>query len=246
MTVLPERHPATPAAPRPTVRPSEMPAAWRAGRPSAVRRALARVAPRYTLDPDVLAEVTRDAVERARASGLAPEERRRDMFGYVLDRLDRQYPGRIFREPEWVVTRCGGAEMTLGIVYGAPNEYLAFCGTNLGIAGADSGSYLADVWDFILEGDNSNAGASPFDPVEVTRAGEVTFLGAGDRKKWSLSGPGWMLDYARGVVPSMFWHGNIEAVAMTANFHALGTLVRAFRQGTVRELTGRATGRFPT
>lgn len=211
-------------------------------RPNALARAAGRLA--YALDPDFIAEVTREAVDRARRSPLSPEERRREMFAWVIDRLCDRYPGRIEREPEWVLTRCGGAELTLGVIYGAPNEYLAFCGTNLGLTGADSGSYLADVWDFILEGENYNAGASPFDEREVTRAGEVTFLPAGDRKKWSLTGPGWMLDYARGAVPTMFWHANVEAVLLTANLKALGSLVRTVTRGTLREARGRLSGRF--
>jgi C-8 sterol isomerase len=213
--------------------------AWHArSRPGRVAQAVSRLAPAYALDPDGIAEVTRDAVARARVSvGLSAEARRRELFTRVIDGLDERFPRRIDRDPEWLLTRCGGAEMTLGILYGAPNEYLAFCGTNLGISGADSGSYPADVWDFILEGDNYNAGASPFDPVEVTRAGEVTFLGSGDRKKWSLTGPGWMLDYARGVVPAMFWHGNVEALLLTTNVKGFVGLVRAFAKSTVRQLT---------
>jgi hypothetical protein len=53
-----------------------------------------------------------------------------------------------------------------------------------------------------------------------------------------------MLDYARGVVPGMFWHGNVESVVLTANAKALGALVRAFAWGTLREARGRLSGRF--
>lgn len=181
-----------------------------------------RLQPDYLMCPAELAALTREAVERhPLRKGQSREQRRRELFRFVIDGLAERYPGYVDREPTWFLNRCGGAEFSTAMLYVAPHEYAFIIGTNVGICGADSGCYATDVWDFMLEGENYNAPADPFEPVEVTRAGEFTFLGRGQRKTWSLSAPGWMIDYARGFVPSMSPHGLLENLSVTANLSAV-------------------------
>jgi len=209
---------------------------WRAQLGGTLAKVASSVLPGYVFDPDDLAVLTREAVARFPIDRFASvEERRQSLFQYVIEALRERAPGRIAKEPRWFITRCGGAEFSLALLYAAANEYVALCGSNLGLTGADSGSYFADVWDFILEGENYNAGASPYEPIEVTRAGEFTYLGAGDRKMWSVSKPTWMLDYARGVIPLMSGHACIENATVALNLAAIRNVLWDLGRMATRE-----------
>jgi C-8 sterol isomerase len=185
--------------------------------------------PRYVMCPAELQQISAEVVARfPLAPGGDREARRKQMFSALIDRLATTYPGYIDRKPDWFLIRCGGAEFTIGLLYVAPHEYALLCGSNVGIVGADSGCYHADVWDFILEGENYNASADPFEPVEVTRAGEYTFLGQGERKIWSTSAPCWMIDYGRGLIPGMVGHGLLETLSVLGNVRATRQFGSAF------------------
>jgi hypothetical protein len=168
------------------------------------------------------------------AEGEDREARRTRMFRALIDRLATTYPGYVDRDPKWFLIRCGGAEFSIALLYVAPHEYALLCGSNVGIVGADSGCYHADVWDFILEGENYNTSADPFEPVEITRAGEYTFLGRGERKIWSLSAPGWMIDYGRGLIPGMVGHGLLETISVLGNVGATRQFGGAFLGGLLQ------------
>jgi C-8 sterol isomerase len=251
----PDLHPARPFARREPLTPSQVAERYHQRRHDAgswrerARRAASSLAaplwPDYAFDPDDLADIARRAVIAGNLRrSPTPQERRRGIFERVLSELDERRPGAVIQDPRWFITRCGGAEFAFTVVYAAVNEYVALCGSNLAMSAADSGSYYADVWDFVLEGENYNSGASPFEPVEVTRAGEFTFLGAGERKMWSFAANTWMVDYARGFVPHMAIHGSTENATVALNMSAVRDTMLGVAKMALREHAKRLTGTY--
>ncbi len=191
---------------------------------------------RFLFDPNFLWQITQEAVEDFPQHAFASRsDCRQARLDHIISRLNELHPGRVETRPKWFLNRCGGAQFSAAFLHVSAWEYVLLCGSNVGITGADSGTYATDVWDFIIEGENYNVGADPLEPVEVTRAGEYTFLGRGDRKVWSMSGPCWMIDYARGFMPLMSPFGLAENLTVSANPRALIQSGSVFFEMMLRE-----------
>ena len=177
-----------------------------------------RAEERFLFDPNFLWQITRESVEDFPQRAFRRRgDCRQARFDHIIARLAERHPGRVETRPTWFLNRCGGAQFSAAFLHVSAWEYVLLCGSNVGLSGADSGTYATDVWDFIIEGENYNVGADPMEPVEVTRAGEYTFLGRGERKTWSMSAPCWMIDYARGFTPLMSPFGLAENLTVSTN-----------------------------
>jgi C-8 sterol isomerase len=151
----------------------------------------------HIFDPSELHAIAREAV--AGAKDLDGRFRR------VIDALDARYPGRICRNPKWILNSANGALGQLALLYGSLTEYVILFGSPVGTEG-HSGRYLADVHDFMLDGEMW-AYMEGETRKQIFKPGDAALLPRGKSKGYVLRDKGWMLEYARGIIPSMMPSG---------------------------------------
>jgi hypothetical protein len=177
---------------------------------------------RPVFDPVVLHACARAGVGKAR-----PE-----MFDAVIAALVAAYPGRIQRtDLSWILNNAGGAMGQLSLLHASLGEYLLFFGSPIGTEG-HSGRYRTEVWDFVLAGE-----AWCYLEGELERTcygpGDAMVLPADRVKGYRIPDHCWMLEYARGPIPTMLPFGLADSVLSTLDFTTIGrTLAQYVRMVT--------------
>ncbi len=157
----------------------------------------------YALDPDELHEIAKLSI------GLPYEE----MFETIHQGLLDRYPGLIAEEWNWHFNVAGGAMGMLTVLYAAPNEYLIFFGTPIGTEGF-SGRYDAEIYDFVIDGEMWTYHEGDFERTAYV-PGDAAYLGRDVTKGYRIPDHAWMLEYARGNIPSALNFGVIASTAYT-------------------------------
>lgn len=179
----------------------------------------------YVFDPDALAACARTAVDLPIDEGLDA----------VTRALSVRYPGLIDEGPRrWIFNNAGGAMGQFALLHGSLSEYLLLFGTPIGTEG-HSGRYSTEVWDFMLdgemwcylEGDTAR---------KVYRAGDVVHLPASSSKGYRVPDRAWMLEYARGVIPTMLPFGLADTLVSTLDVNVLARTLHNYGRLTVRSL----------
>lgn len=175
-------------------------------------------------DPKVLAEIAKKGI------GL-PHDR---MFGVVHEALRERYPKHIHPDIRWIFNNAGGAMGQMTLLHASLTEYLLFFGTPIGTEG-HSGRYRTAVWDFMLEGEmwcyvEGETARS------VYRPGEYAHLGASKVKGYRIPDHGWMLEYARGPIPTMLPFGLADSLFSTVDYRCVLRSLWMYGRLTVKEL----------
>ena len=178
----------------------------------------------HVFDPEELAEIAKRGV------GLPTEQ----MFAVVHDGLHSRYPKHIHPELRWVFNNAGGAMGQMAIVHASLTEYVLFFGTPIGTEG-HSGRYRTKVWDFMLAGEmwcyiEGETERSVFKP------GDYAFLGDDQVKGYRIPDHAWMLEYARGPIPTMLPFGLADTAFSTVDYKCLARSVWMYGSLTVKEL----------
>jgi C-8 sterol isomerase len=153
------------------------------------------------LDPEKLAAIAKGAV------GLPREA----LFQKVIDDCATAWPDLIERRQDWMFNLCAGAVGMMTILHASLSEYLILFGTSVGTE-AFSGRYRIDIWDWVLEGEMWTYTEQAFRNRLVTTPGEGAFLPRGHAKGYRLREDSWLLEYARGPVPTALPMGLGDAV----------------------------------
>lgn len=155
-------------------------------------------------DPEVLHDVCRRALDR----GSTPA-----ILDAVIDELAVTYPEHIRRDVPWLFNNAGGAMGQMKLLHCSLSEYILVFGTPIGTEG-HSGRYLAEVHDFMLAGE-----MWCFTPGDVDRAvfrpGDAAYLGSGLVKGYRIPDQAFMLEYARGPIPTMLPFGLADSLLST-------------------------------
>jgi hypothetical protein len=144
----------------------------------------------YIFDPQQLHEVAKRAV------GLPHDE----MVKAIASDLDKAYPGHIETRQDWIFSVVAGATGIMTLLHASLSEYVLLFGTAIGTEGF-SGRYRMDIYDFQLAGDTWTYTEQKYANRVVTRPGEMMFLKRGQVKGFKIPEGGWMLEYARGIIP---------------------------------------------
>jgi C-8 sterol isomerase len=96
----------------------------------------------------------------------------------------------------------GGIMCAINPLHVSHNEYLMFCGTAIGTEG-HSGRHRADMFDIVMSGELWTYQVGSFER-QVHRAGELAHLTRGTSNGSKLRPGVWLLEYARGNIPSLF------------------------------------------
>jgi len=147
---------------------------------------------RYVFDPEVLAQVVRMHLD------LPVEEQ----IGAVSQTLRKIYGEHVSPGQPWMWSTAGGIMCTISPLHVSLNEYLLFCGTAIGSEG-HSGRHRATIFDVVMSGELWTYQAGSLDR-HVHRPGELACLTPGTANGSKLRPGAWLLEYARGNVPSLF------------------------------------------
>lgn len=163
----------------------------------------------HVFDPEELVEIVKRGV------GLP----RQQLFSAVHDELRSRYPRHIHPKTRWIFNNAGGAMGQMTILHASLTEYLLFFGTPIGTEG-HSGRYRTQVWDFMLAGEmwcymEGETERSVFKP------GQYAYLGAHQVKGYRIPDHAWMLEYARGPIPTMLLFGLADTIFSTVDYKCL-------------------------
>jgi hypothetical protein len=179
----------------------------------------------YIFDPDTLQDICRRNLE------LPLEER----IEAITDELDKQYPGRIRRKKRWGFSISGGAMGMMTIMYASLTEYLVMFGTPTGTEGYTGRHLASHVYDIMLDGEMWCYTRGQFERA-VYKAGDMAYLKKGFDKGYRIRDHAWMLEYCRGIIPTMFPFAVLGSLMHTLDFKSTREQVWDFSRIAMREL----------
>lgn len=173
----------------------------------------------FIFDPDKLHECTKKGV------GLPVEQG----CNAVVQALAEAFPGKIStRKRQWFFNNAGGAMGQMCVLHTSLREYLILFGSPIGTDG-HSGRYSCDVWDFVFDGEVWCYVEGQMER-SVYKAGDVAFLGSNQAKGYRIPDHSWMLEYARGFIPSMLPFGLADTFFSTLDFKTIGNTLRGYHK----------------
>jgi len=178
----------------------------------------------HVFDPDALHEVARELV------GVPYE----DLFPAAASRLERLAPGHVEHRCNWIFNNAGGAMGQLALLHASLSEYVILFGSPIGTEG-HSGRYRSEVYDYQIAGETWC-----YLEGEMTRTvykpGDVMYLGPSQVKGYRIPDHSWMLEYARGPIPTMLPFGLADTVTSTLDLRNFARTFWNYGRLTVREL----------
>ena len=184
---------------------------------------------KYVFEPETLIEVAHSHLD------LPLEE----MITAITQDLAERYPGLIDTEPEWFFSNAGGAMGQLTILYASLREYLIFFGTPIGNGGHTGRYRFAEDYAIILDGEMWHYGEGDLQRKEYRR-GDVVYLPRGEAKGYRMVERGWILEYARGAIPTMLAFGVADTVFSTLDWTSLFRTFRIYTRHVLRSARRRS------
>ena len=148
--------------------------------------------PQYVFEPDDLQRIVQMHVD-------TPLEQR---LNRITDTLHDVYGAHIHPGQDWIWSNAGGIMCSMQVLHVTPWEYLLFCGTAVGSEG-HSGRHRAELWDIVVHGELQTFKPDQHRPATLI-AGDCSYLPRGATNGSALGPECWLMEYARGNVPSMF------------------------------------------
>lgn len=167
----------------------------------------------YLFDPEVLAQIVRLHLE-------APVERQIEAVSQTLKEV---YGNHVSPGQRWMWSTAGGIMCAIQPLHVSHNEYLLFCGTAIGTEG-HSGRHRADMFDIVMAGELWTYQVGSFER-HVHRPGEIAHLARGTSNGSKLRPGVWLLEYARGNIPSLFPFALGDTLFSTLDHSDLGQQV---------------------
>ncbi|PRQ02647.1 ERG2 and Sigma1 receptor like protein [Enhygromyxa salina] len=178
----------------------------------------------FIFEPDVLARIAKDALGQ-------PLE---VMVEQIAEQLEREYPGHIRDDREWVLNNAGGAMGMMTVLHASITEYVIIFGTPIGTEG-HTGRFWAEDYFFILEGEQwAYSEASPV--KEIYRPGDLHVLPQGVAQGYRMPDRCFALEYARGFIPAMLPFGLADTMFGTLDWRTLGRTLSKYGASSIKEL----------
>jgi len=179
----------------------------------------------HVFDPDELHALARLGVG---APTLA------EAFETVAQALARRHPDHVRLDNPWLFNNAGGAMGQIKLLHCSLTEYVLLFGTPIGTEG-HSGRYATEVWDFVIDGEMWCYHAGELERA-VYRPGDAAYLGADRAKGYRVPDHAWMLEYARGPIPTMLPFGLADTLLSTLDWRTAASTVWQYAAMVVREL----------
>lgn len=171
----------------------------------------------YVFDPQVIHEISRGHLD----------EPLTQMFDNIAADLEQRYPGTIDNTKPWIFNNAGGVMLEMKLLYASTKEYIMIWGTPIGSEG-HTGRHLAEFYDTVLDGEAWYYQEGQFSR-DSYQPGDHIFLGKGQSAGMHYPDHVWMVEYARGILPSLLPFGLADALSSTLDFKtAVQTVVIYF------------------
>src|SRR5579859_3850353 len=171
----------------------------------------------YMFDPQVIHEMSCQHLDQP----LEP------MFARIMAALSERYPGQIDDSKPWIFNNAGGVMLQMKLLHASSKEYVMIWGTPIGSEG-NTGRHLVEFYDTVLDGEAWYYQEGQF-TRDVYTPGDHIFLGKGQSAGMHYPDHVWMVEYARGVLPSLLPFGLADVLLSTLDFKtALQTVVIYF------------------
>jgi C-8 sterol isomerase len=168
----------------------------------------------YVFDSQVIHEISRKHLGK-------PLEQ---MFSDLIAELSERYPGQIDDSKPWIFNNAGGVMLQMKLIYASTSEYIMIWGTPIGSEG-HTGRHLAEFYDTVLDGEAWYYTEGQF-TRDVYTPGDHIFVGKGQSAGMHYPDHVWMIEYARGLLPSLIPFGLADALFSTLDYKtAFQTLV---------------------
>lgn len=164
---------------------------------------------RYVFDPDAIHQAA------LCGNGLPHTE----MFARVIAALETRYPGQIDVRQPWIYSNAGGAMIQMKMLYASAREYVLLFGTPVGTEG-HSGRHRVEFYDTVLDGEAWYYTEGQFTRDEY-RAGDRIFVGKGHSAGMHVPDHVWMLEYARGALPTLLPFGLADSLLSTLDLRTV-------------------------
>ncbi len=138
------------------------------------------------------------------------------MFANITADLAAHYPGAIDDSKPWIFNNAGGVMIEMKLLYASAREYVMIWGTPIGSEG-HTGRHLVEFHDTVLDGEAWYYQEGEFQRAVYT-PGDYIFLGKGQSAGMHYPDHVWMVEYARGVLPSLLPFGLADALTSTHDF----------------------------
>ena len=180
----------------------------------------------YIFDPDHLQDVTNRHLDRSLELS----------FDGITAELAAVYPGHIRTKPRrWILNNAGGAMGQICLLHASLSEYVLFFGTPIGTEG-HSGRYPTRVWDFMISGEVWTYIEGHTTRIVSKPGVNAMDLPAGVAKGYRAFEDSWMLEYARGPIPTMLPFGLWDTLFGTLDFVTFGRTIGQYAELVVSEL----------
>jgi hypothetical protein len=179
----------------------------------------------YLFDPDELHEISKRALAQKTRTAIITS---------VEEQLEQRYPKLITRSAPWLFNNAGGAMGQIKLLHCSLTEYILIFGTPIGTEG-HSGRYGTEVYDFMLDGEMWCYYAGEFQRT-VFKAGDAAYLGADRAKGYAVPSHAFMLEYARGAIPTMLPFGLADTLFSTRDRSTLGRTLFHYGKLTAQQL----------
>ncbi len=176
----------------------------------------------YVFNPEKLEEIVNRHTDK-------PLE---EAFDAITKDLAEEYPKHIYTGPRnWMFNNAGGAMGQMALIHGSITEYIIFFGTPIGTEG-HSGRYFARVYDYMIQGEVWSYVEGSLEKVISKPGVNALDLPAGVAKGYRASEDAWMLEYSRGLIPTMLPFGlwdtlfsTLDVVTFVKTFWYYGKLI---------------------
>lgn len=142
----------------------------------------------------------------------------------ITEELDKRYPGKICHTQEWILNNAGGAMGMFTILYASLMEYVIIFGSPVGNTGHTGNYSFVEDTSVVLEGEWWYFSEGQFER-DVYRPGDQIVHPKGTSKCYRIVKNGWILEYARGPIPTMLPFGLGNSLFSTLDYK---TIFRTF------------------
>lgn len=165
---------------------------------------------KYVFDPEVLRDIAGSHLD------LPLEE----MLPAITRDLAERYPGLIDTEPDWFFSVAGGVMGQLTVLYASTREYVTFFGSPSGGEGHTGRYRFVEDYAVVLDGELWYYGEGDLQRREY-RPGDVVHLPRGEARGFRMVDRGWILEYARGAIPTMLPFAVADTLFSTLDVRSL-------------------------
>src|SRR5437660_1934468 len=159
------------------------------------------------------------------------------MFESITAELSERYPDTIDDSKPWIFNNAGGVMLQMKLLHASFKEYVIIWGTPIGSEG-HTGRHLVEFYDTVLDGEAWYYQEGQF-TRDVYTPGDHVFLGKGQSAGMHYPDHVWMVEYARGALPSLLPFGLADALLSTLDFKTALQTVQIYFSLLARSLSKR-------